>query len=168
MTMKRLLTVLSLLAMTLAVAAQTVVSGVVTDRRTGHPLSHVNIYVGVATADSVPGGSAAESGSVHTVTNDDGRFTLKSGQRPQYVQLTHIGYRTLRHPLGDGPTEGLKLAMTASSVELEEVIVSNTIPLSNDPNKNKSKISAIGMEQTFANIIHDVYNYESISKDLIY
>jgi len=122
--MKRLLTVLSLLAMTLAVAAQTVVSGVVTDRRTGRPLSHVNIYVGVATADSVSGGSAAESGSVHTVTNDDGRFTLKSGQRPQYVQLTHIGYRTLRHPLGDGPTEGLKLAMTASSVELEEVIVS--------------------------------------------
>lgn len=51
---------------------------------------------------------------------------------------------------------------------LEEVIVSNTIPLSTDPNKNKSKISVIGMEQTFANIIHDVYNYESISKDLIY
>ena len=51
---------------------------------------------------------------------------------------------------------------------LEEVIVSDTIPLSSDPNKDKSKITVVSMEETFANIINDVYNYESISKDLIY
>ena len=108
--MKRLLVLLSLLAAVLDVSAQTVVSGVVTDRKTGHPLSHVSILV--------------EGEDVHTVTNEDGYFTLKTARRPTSVQLTHIGYKTQRLPLGDGATANLRLAMTASSIELEEIIVS--------------------------------------------
>lgn len=112
--MKRLVMILTVLTVVLAVSAQTVVSGIVTDRKTGRPLPHVSIL--------------AEGGNFHTVSNEEGRFTLKMAYRPEYVQLTHIGYKTQRHPLGDGPTEHLQLAMTASSVELEEIIVS-----ANDP-----------------------------------
>ena len=46
---------------------------------------------------------------------------------------------------------------------LEEVIVSDTIPLSNDPAKDKSKITVLSMTDIFADIIDKVYNYDSIS-----
>ena len=81
--------------------------------------------------------------------------------------LKEMGAKSVRACATHAVLSGPAYDRISESV-LEEVIVSNTIPLSNDPNKNKSKISVIGMEQTFANIIHDVYNYESISKDLIY
>ena len=104
-----------MMAATLAVSAQTVVSGVVTDRKTGQPLPHVSVLV--------------EGEDVHTVTNEDGYFTLKTAHRPKYVQLTHIGYKTQRQQLGEGATDNLRLAMTASSIELEEIIVSVDDPL---------------------------------------
>lgn len=50
---------------------------------------------------------------------------------------------------------------------LEEVIVSDTIPLSNDPAKDKSKITVLSMTQMFADIINKVYNYEEISSSFI-
>lgn len=50
---------------------------------------------------------------------------------------------------------------------LEEVIVSDTIPLSNDPAKDKSKITVLSMTETFADIIEKVYNYEPISPNFI-
>ena len=50
---------------------------------------------------------------------------------------------------------------------LEEVIVSDTIPLSKDDNKDKSKITVLSMTDIFANIIDKVYNYEEISSSFI-
>ena len=50
---------------------------------------------------------------------------------------------------------------------LEEVIVSDTIPLSTDPTKDKSKITVLTMTDMFANIISKVYNYEEISSSFI-
>ncbi len=50
---------------------------------------------------------------------------------------------------------------------LEEVIVSDTIPLSNDPAKDKSKITVLTMTKMFADIINKVYNYEEISSSFI-
>ena len=50
---------------------------------------------------------------------------------------------------------------------LEEVIVSDTIPLDPDPSKDKSKITVLSMTGIFANIINKVYNYEPISPDFI-
>ena len=50
---------------------------------------------------------------------------------------------------------------------LEEVIVSDTIPLSNDPAKDKSKITVLSMTHMFADIINKVYNYEEISSSFI-
>ena len=51
---------------------------------------------------------------------------------------------------------------------LEEVIVTDTIPLSSDPEKDKSKITVLSVADTFANIIDKVYNYEPISDSFIF
>ena len=106
---------IALLLAGLAAQAQQVVSGIVKDRQTGDALSHVSI--------------TAEGSEVHTVTNDDGRFTLKVKNSPKYIQLSHIGYKTRRQQL-DGQTEGLQIMMTSHVVSLDELIVSVNDPLS--------------------------------------
>ncbi len=50
---------------------------------------------------------------------------------------------------------------------LEEVLVSDTIPLSQDPSKDKSKITVLTMTDICADIINKVYNYEEISSSFI-
>ena len=66
------------------------------------------------------------------------------------------------HPVFSGPAYD-RIAESA----LEEVIVSDTIPLSNDPTKDKSKITVLSMTDIFADIINKVYNYEEISSSFI-
>jgi hypothetical protein len=51
---------------------------------------------------------------------------------------------------------------------LKEVFVTDTIPLSQDPAKDKSKIKVVSMAGTFARIISKVYNFEPISGDFIF
>ena len=66
------------------------------------------------------------------------------------------------HPVFSGPAYD-RIAESA----LEEVIVSDTIPLSDDPAKDKSKITVLSMTDIFADIIDKVYNYDSISPSFI-
>ena len=66
------------------------------------------------------------------------------------------------HPVFSGPAYD-RIAESA----LEEVIVSDTIPLSSDPAKDKSKITVLSMTEMFADIIDKVYNYDSISPSFI-
>ena len=66
------------------------------------------------------------------------------------------------HPVFSGPAYE-RIAESA----LEEVIVADTIPLSNDPSKDKSKITVLSMTDIFADIINKVYNYDSISPSFI-
>ena len=66
------------------------------------------------------------------------------------------------HPVFSGPAYD-----RIAESELEEVIVADTIPLSNDPAKDKSKITVLSMTQMFADIINKVYNYETISTSFI-
>ena len=115
MKQRQLMILIALLLAGLAAQAQQVVSGIVKDRQTGDALSHVSI--------------TAEGSEVHTVTNDDGRFTLKVKNSPKYIQLSHIGYKTRRQQL-DGQTEGLQIMMTSHVVSLDELIVSVNDPLS--------------------------------------
>lgn len=96
-------------------SAQQVVSGIVKDRQTGDPLSHVSI--------------TAEGSAAHTVTNDDGRFSLKLNNEARYIQLSHIGYKTRRQQISSGRTEGLEILMTNHTVNLDELIVSVNDPL---------------------------------------
>ena len=66
------------------------------------------------------------------------------------------------HPVFSGPAYD-----RIAESELEEVIVADTIPLSNDPAKEKSKITVLSMTKMFADIINKVYNYETISTSFI-
>ena len=66
------------------------------------------------------------------------------------------------HPVFSGPAYD-RIVESA----LEEVIVADTIPLSNDPAKDKSKITVLSMTEMFADIIDKVYNYDSISPSFI-
>lgn len=80
--------------------------------------------------------------------------------------LKEMGAASVRacatHPVFSGAAYE-KIADSA----LEEVIVADTIPLSNDPGKDKSKITVLSMTEMFADIIDKVYNYDSISPSFI-
>ena len=80
--------------------------------------------------------------------------------------LKEMGAASVRacatHPVFSGPAYE-RIAESA----LEEVIVSDTIPLTKDTDKDTSKITVLSMSEIFANIIDKVYNYEEISSSFI-
>jgi ribose-phosphate pyrophosphokinase len=80
--------------------------------------------------------------------------------------LKDMGARSVRacatHPVFSGPAYD-RIAESA----LEEVIVSDTLPLNPDPSKDKRKITVLTMTDMFASIISKVYNYEEISSSFI-
>ena len=80
--------------------------------------------------------------------------------------LKDMGAKSVRacatHAVFSGPAYE-RIAESA----LEDVIVSDTIPLSTDPAQDKSKITVLTMTDTFADIIEKVYNYEPISSSFI-
>lgn len=115
MTMKRLMLTTAFLLLALAIKAQTVISGKVTDLN-GQPLAHVSVMV--------------EGTEVQTVTNEDGQFTLKMHEQPHRLRLSHIGYKTRHIALEQGVTEQLRIRMQSNTIELSEVLVSVNDPLS--------------------------------------
>ena len=115
MTKKRLMLTTAFLLLALVIKAQTVVSGKVTDFN-GQPLAHVSVMI--------------EGTEVHTVTNEDGLFTLKTHEQPRRLRLSHIGYKTRHVALEKGATEQLSIRMKSNTIELSEVLVSANDPLS--------------------------------------
>ena len=113
--MKRLMLTTAFLLLALAIKAQTVISGKVTDLN-GQPLAHVSVMV--------------EGTEVQTVTNEDGQFTLKMHEQPHRLRLSHIGYKTRHIALEQGTTEQLRIRMQSNTIELSEVLVSVNDPLS--------------------------------------
>ena len=80
--------------------------------------------------------------------------------------LMEMGAKSVRACATHAVFSGAAYERIADSA-LQEVIVSDTIPLDNDPSKDKSKITVLSMAGIFANIINKVYNYEPISPDFI-
>ena len=66
------------------------------------------------------------------------------------------------HPIFSGPAYD-RIARSA----IQEVIVSDTIPLRNDPNADISKIKVLSVADLFADVIQKVYNYQSISDSFV-
>ena len=110
--MKRLVLILLLLAPLAMMAQQVVVSGTVVDQKTGDPLRQVSISVG----------------RISVVTNEDGGFALKLNEMPSAVNVSHLGYKTQRLTLKDGETEGLKIRLVPTTIQLREIIVRNEDP----------------------------------------
>ena len=107
--MKRLVLIWMLLAPMTVFAQQVVVSGVVTDQKTGDPLRQVSVSVG----------------RVAVVTNEDGDFTLKLSEMPSTVHVSHVGYKSQRVSLKDGQTVGLRIRLVPASIQLREIVVRN-------------------------------------------
>lgn len=97
-----------LLACSLA-AAQTVVTGVVTDGQTKAPLPYVS--VGVPRA------------GVGTTTDENGRFTLEILSPYTTVVFSYLGYQPATRTLAAGTRQQLDVRLVASAAELDEVVV---------------------------------------------
>ena len=110
--MKRLGLILLLLAPLAMMAQQVVVSGVVVDQKTGNPLRQVSVSVG----------------RISVVTNEDGDFTLKLNEIPSAVNISHLGYKTQRLTLKAGKTEGLRIRLEPTTIQLREIVVRNYNP----------------------------------------
>ena len=110
--MKRLGLILLILAPLAMMAQQVMVSGVVVDQKTGNPLRQVSVSVG----------------RISVVTNEDGDFTLKLNETPSAVNISHLGYKTQRLTLKDGKTEGLRIRLEPTTIQLREIVVRNYNP----------------------------------------
>ncbi len=66
------------------------------------------------------------------------------------------------HPVLSGPAYD-RIARSS----IKEVIVSDTIPLRNDPNADVSKIKVLSVAELFADVIQKVYHYQSISDSFV-
>lgn len=110
--MRRLLFISFLLVSLVMRAQQVVVSGTVTDGQTGEPLRQVSV----------------SAGKVSVVTNDDGVFTLKLGEMPKAVTLSHLGYKTRRVNVQERQAQGLDIRLQPRLIQLREIVVRNENP----------------------------------------
>ncbi|SEW25979.1 CarboxypepD_reg-like domain-containing protein [Prevotella sp. khp7] len=110
--MKRLWLIIMLLAPLAVFAQQIVVSGSVTNDKTGEGLRQVSI----------------SAGRVSVVTNEDGAFSLKLDQLPTTITVSHIGYKTRKVALTEGKAENLKISLAPTTIQLREIVVTKANP----------------------------------------
>lgn len=92
-----------------------VVSGVVRDAQTGKKLPQASI--------TTIGGHEA------TVTNVDGRFTLKTTEKTKVIVVSCLGYNATRVNLDGQNLSDLKIRLTPGTITLDELIVSSMDPM---------------------------------------
>ena len=110
--MKRLWTIILLLAPLAVYAQQMVVSGSVVDDKTGEALGQVSV----------------SAGRVSVVTNEDGDFTLKLSEKPEKISISHVGYKTRYLNVTKGQSENLKVRLRPATIQLREIVVANEDP----------------------------------------
>ena len=110
--MKRLWTIILLLAPLAVFAQQVVVSGNVVDDRTGKALGQVSV----------------SAGRVSVVTNEDGDFTLKLTEAPGKISVSHVGYKTRYLDYKPGGAEKLQVRLKPATIQLREIVVVNQDP----------------------------------------
>lgn len=110
--MKRLWTIILLLAPLAVYAQQMVVSGSVVDDKTGEALGQVSV----------------SAGRVSVVTNEDGDFTLKLSEKPEKISISHVGYKTRYLNVTKGQSENLKVRLRPATIQLREIVVVNEDP----------------------------------------
>ena len=110
--MRRLWTIILLLAPLAVLAQQVVVSGNVVDDKTGEALGQVSV----------------SAGRVSVVTNEDGDFTLKLSEAPGKISISHVGYKTRYLDVTPGQSEQLKVRLRPATIQLREIVVVNEDP----------------------------------------
>ena len=110
--MKRLLLIVLMLAPLVVLAQQVLVSGTVVDDKSGNPLRQVSV----------------SAGRVSVVTNEDGVFALKLEKQPSAIKVSHVGYKTRQVKLTQEKTQGLKVRMEPTTIQLREIVVRTANP----------------------------------------
>ena len=90
-------------------AQKVVVSGTVTDEKTGERVAQATVIV--------------KGSNVSVVTNDDGFFTLKVDELPQTVVVSHVGYQSRQLNVSTGQTEPLRIRLRPTTIQLQEVVI---------------------------------------------
>lgn len=90
-----------------ALAQQAIVGGTIVDEKSGRPLPQVSV----------------STGRISVVTNEDGAFLLKLGQKPSSITVSHLGYKTKKVALNTSDTENLKIKLQPTTIQLREVVV---------------------------------------------
>ena len=90
-----------------ALAQQATVGGTIVDEKSGRPLPQVSV----------------STGRISVVTNEDGAFLLKLGQKPSSITVSHLGYKTKKVALNTSDTENLKIKLQPTTIQLREVVV---------------------------------------------
>lgn len=106
-TMKQLALLFMLMVPMVVLAQQTTVGGTVIDEKTGRPLPQVSV----------------SAGRISVVTNEDGAFLLKLGDKPSNITVSHLGYKTRKISLQTGDTENLKIKLQPTTIQLREVVI---------------------------------------------
>jgi iron complex outermembrane receptor protein len=104
--MRKLFLFLSLLASTQLLFSQQIISGKITDSKTGSPLSGVTVKV--------------KSTKKGTSTNNDGVFKI-SANKDDILEITSVGYKTRLFPVN--AATDLSITLEAVSAELADVVV---------------------------------------------
>ena len=105
--MKQLALIFMLMVPMVALAQQTTVGGTIVDEKSGRPLPQVSV----------------STGRISVVTNEDGAFLLKLGQKPSSITVSHLGYKTKKVALNTSDTENLKIKLQPTTIQLREVVV---------------------------------------------
>jgi hypothetical protein len=90
------------------------IQGMVLDAETGESLPSTHVVI--------------ESTYKGTITNADGRFSLKIDSFPVTLSFRFIGYQSNSITLESAPTEPLRIKLQPLSVELDEVVVTGEDP----------------------------------------
>jgi hypothetical protein len=109
-----LLAVLALGVVTSPTAAQPTIHGVVTDAESGTPLPSANIQI----ADTYQG----------TITNTEGEFSLQVDALPVTLVVRFIGYETQQRTIEGMPDAPIRIALSPSTLEMDEVVVTGENP----------------------------------------
>ena len=106
---------LLVLAASRSLAQGIVISGTVSNEKTGEPIAQATVAVAKA--------------SLAVVTNDDGFFTLKVDRLPEAISISHLGYQSRQLKLSPDAIQNLAIRLKPLAVQLQEVVVWTENPL---------------------------------------
>ena len=126
-----------------AIAQTSTLSGTVTDNINNEPLAGVTVSL--------------KGTSVGTSTNEKGRFTLVTTQKPPFsIVVTYIGYKTLEQEV-NGSLSGLNFSLEAQAILGQEVVIaaSRTPERILESPVSIERVSAAAIRETAAPSFYD-------------
>jgi len=133
------LTLLLILNISIAFAQKQIVTGIVSDSKTGQPIPHAEIFI-----------SGTTSGCI---TDSLGSFQLAIPFSPCVLVADHVSYESIIQPIQKG--ENLKIVLDPTNIKLQEVSVSG---------KSKRKIN---LRYFYAHFLGDSPNNVNILNDSV-